>query len=279
MSEPPASPDDELVDFTSHVGVPAAGPTPTSPAHAHDEELVDLTAGVRQEAARRERESRRAARVAREPSEAELLQAADAEAVQRRRRRLVIGLALLSPCVCLTGLVGGGAFFALTTREVPIGAADRQVAVQCEDFAPDLRSPPIPELGTWTKERAIDGSLELDYAYDDGELRLEYELSVDRRASDAVGTYGATLAFLRVRINADEDTPLVLTARDDLLRWGDRSSCYVLSQGGAPRGYAFLGRQGKRTVLVIVRGPPLAEGRTLAKVLRPRLDAVAGYRP
>ncbi len=109
---------------------------------------------------------------------------------KKKKVLLVVGLVIGVPILCLLGLASLGALYMLTATEVPITEADRNVVLTAErlaewieDFTPD------PQHASLSKVRYIDGSIEIEYEYDETENDeapyLHYTVSYEPNTQDA----------------------------------------------------------------------------------------------
>ena len=148
-------------------------------------------------------------------------------------------------------IVGGGTFFLLTAKDVPVTAADREavldiadVALWIDDFSPDSSKESLK------KTKDIDKSYEIEYEYDAPYLMCS--ITVEPSFSDARISYTAVKAGFSLGFSGEPGVKRV--PRTDLFRWGDDSEFSLLNASGLSFGNVFVGRKDKRVYMITVSG-------------------------
>ena len=152
-------------------------------------------------------------------------------------------------------IVGGGAFFLLTAKDVPVTTADREavlditdVALLIDDFSPDTSKESLK------KTKYLDKSYEIEYEYSDSlntdAPYLMCSITVEPSISDARISYTAVKAGFSLGFSGEPGVNRV--PRNDLFRWGDKSEFSLLQASGLSSGNVFVGRKGKRVYMITV---------------------------
>ena len=128
---------------------------------------------------------------------------------------------------------------------------------------------------SFKRERWIDGSVMVEYEFDAPEgLGLPYLYSsAERHPSNADACMSFSAGNLGTRLGGIE-----LSERNDLFRFGDKSSFGLLVAEGDPYGNYFSMCRGKTAFMVILSGFYFDEGETWEELVRSTLDAVDSMR-
>lgn len=184
---------------------------------------------------------------------------------------------LAIPAVILLG--GGTLYGCLVGFDTDAKPGDRELVVTVEDVTAGMAFTKDPARETLKRTWYIDGTVEVLYEYDGGEGSLPVYVSsqVTRTASrrDADNEYlgmklGASAMFKVFGENVTE------ASRDDLLKWGDKSSSVLLSVPGGHVGNYFVAQKGDKVVLVVVTGVFFDEREAIEKVFLPKLTRASG---
>ena len=191
---------------------------------------------------------------------------------------LLAGVAFL-----ITLVVGAGFLFFLTARDAPVTDADRGVLVTAErvaGFMDDFE--PAPGAETVSKSLYIDGSCDVEYEYqdpnDEESIFLACTVTVERKKSDAIVTYGAEKygIALGLKIQGDE---IEQVEADHLLQWGDQSSCTILKYEGTPVGNVLVARKGRKVFALTLSGVYFEDAGSFQALVLPSLERLETYVP
>lgn len=176
--------------------------------------------------------------------------------------------------------IGFGVLMVMMADEQPATAAERELLIDVsmvkdalEFFEPD------PTKASAKRLKYFDGSLELDYTYDDPRGSapfLTHVISYERKSSDALATYGTQWGSAKLMLAASgEDIDIVEPA--DGYHWGEQSSFGIITAGGDPVGNVFVARKGKMVVYIIFSGVFFDDAETFASTIEPYLEKAAVY--
>ena len=188
------------------------------------------------------------------------------------RRLLLVGLVILGGIALV---VAAGAFFILTAQEIPVTDADRAMLITIEDLAPWIEVTPDPSAATLKKLRYVDFSHDLTYEYEDEEMYLDCEITVERKLSDAVTSYHFLNAGMRVGLSI----AMTLVDADHLLEWGDASKCSIIQYEDEPVGNYFITRRGTRIFTFLITGAYFDDPSLFSGLLTPFLEKLDSYEP
>lgn len=179
---------------------------------------------------------------------------------------------LAIPAVILLG--GTTLYGCFVGFDVAPEPGDRDLVVTVEDVTAGMDFTKDPARESLKRTWYIDGSREVVYEYDgsDGTLPVYVSSQVTRTASrsDADGEYlgmklGASAVF---RVIGEDVTEV---PRDDLLKWGDKSTSVLLTVPGGKVGNVFVAQRGNKVFMVMVTGIYFDEKEAIEKAFLPKL--------
>lgn len=210
-----------------------------------------------------------------------------ARARPRRRRGLpvwgivlIVGGVLAIPVVAALAFVGLGLALVAAADQLEPTEEDRAALFTIDDFErfeDGWDHDFDPELETVTKLRWPDGTLGIEYEYEDEWVYLYSSIDVERSARDARGTY-STLASISRLAGMFEDG-VRFERREDLFSWGDRSTFLVMLVDGEDGGYSAVARRGTHVVYAIWSGLVFEpdDGGGISALLEPAFARMAAH--
>ena len=198
----------------------------------------------------------------------------------RKKRRwiwIIPGIIVIG----ILGIVAIGLFFEMTATDLDVTDADRAAVLDIgelrdwiEDFTPEMTQE------VWSKKRYIDGSIELDYEYDEPDNEnapyLSCTVNFDRKPSEAKITYLASWNSMKIGLGLNDAR---VDERNDLFSFGDPSMFGLLMSGDEPFGNALAARIGSKSVLIVFSGVYFDDSEALAELLEPTLKSLEAYDP
>ena len=172
---------------------------------------------------------------------------------------IVLGVVICSVVV----VIGLGAFWWATVKNVPVTDEDRRIVVRAIDLIPYFDEySPVEEFESFEKVRYIDQSEDLNYKYDSPKVDEPYlavTVTHERNRSDANTTYAMECSAQRFGLNlADGDFDLV--ENNSFYSAGDRSRFASISYNGESVGHLFVAQKGNSvyafTMTVFVMDDP-----------------------
>jgi hypothetical protein len=195
----------------------------------------------------------------------------------RRPWLWILALVPISIVASLLALVGLGALFNFTGKDVALEEGERSLVLDISHLAewmPDYT--PDPAREKVTKRRYIDDSSEIEYVYDvpdqDDAPYLSYTLSFEPSEGDASTTYLSYWGGTRIAFYAFGEIEVDVSEKNDLFRWGDESRFALLSSAGAPFGNVFVAKKGRTVVYLIVSGIYFDDAENASGLLTPYLE-------
>lgn len=201
----------------------------------------------------------------------------------KRRRRmsqktLIILLVVLVPVGLVVLCVGAGFLFLWSATEMPITAADRVVLLrgeQFEDQLEDFKADPSKE--TFSKQRYIDGSYDLDYEYSDDTLYVNCSIAVEKTVSDASSSFVGLWAGTKIGISFDSE--IQFEEHSQWFRWGDQSRFAMLKMNGQTIGHMLITRKGTRVFYLVFSGLYFDDPGAFGEFVNPTLSRLDSYQP
>ena len=123
--------------------------------------------------------------------------------------------------------------------------------------------------------RYMDGSLEIDYEFEDSSEELRYVncmLAVEGSSSDAEVTFQAYWQGSKIGTAFGGDGEVEYEDADEIFRWGNESHFSFLTSEGERYGFLFVARKDERVFFLIVANA-LAEDTERATGATPRITA------
>ena len=130
---------------------------------------------------------------------------------------------------------------------------------------------------TLTAERYRDGSVRVDYLYDDPyeeAVQLQCVLMTEVDVSSANLAYNIEWAALKAA-NQFVNTDIELRTENSKFQWGDRSTFAIQESEGEGNGFAFVSRKGRRVFFIDCWGLPIEDSAELSDILLPHLEKFA----
>ncbi|MEQ9504390.1 MAG: hypothetical protein RIT81_46465 [Deltaproteobacteria bacterium] len=175
--------------------------------------------------------------------------------------------------------IGFGVLMVMMADEQPATAAERELLIDVSLVEEALDFEADPTKASAKRLKYFDGSLELDYTYDDPRETapfLTHVISYERKSSDALATYGTQWGSAKLMLAATgEDISIVEPA--DGYRWGEQSSFGIITAGGDPVGNVFVARKGKMVVYIIFSGVFYDDAEAFESTIEPYLEKAAVY--
>lgn len=169
----------------------------------------------------------------------------------------ILGI-VLATVVCLIAVVVGlGALWIATARDVPLADGDKRSVVRAVDLIPYYDDySPSEEFESFEKVRYIDQSEELSYEYDsprEDEPYIAVTVTHDRSRSDANATYSIEWSAQSLGFNiADRD--IDLEEDGSFYSGGDRSRFGNITYEGESIGHLFVAQKGDSVYAFTITG-------------------------
>lgn len=166
----------------------------------------------------------------------------------------------------VVGVLAMSALFVVLSWDQPVHADDRTRVATVDDLAPYFQTDfeIDPTLEKLSKTKYFDGSMDIDYEYEEPERRngsiyLSVTAAKERRAQDAKASLiiAWTSAVAAMRL-LPRDVEVTITESDVGFRCCDESRFAVIEADGLPIGNLFTAREGKKTYLLILSGAAFA---------------------
>jgi hypothetical protein len=181
---------------------------------------------------------------------------------------LLVALAVLA---ALAGMVLG-AWGMFVGFERPVRPEDKDVFVTFDRFAekvPGLAK--VPNSETTRRLRFTDGSLEVEYEYEDDYLSISSSVNHERTTRDARQLF--TMVRLALPAASKLATDVQFVPRNDLYS-GTDVYCVAMVSSGTSTGHAFVVLDGKNVFTLVIGGAFLGDPGEFRTLVQPRLDAM-----
>lgn len=183
---------------------------------------------------------------------------------------------LLLGVVSVGILITIGLMFHYTTREMTVTEEHRKALHHAADLRKWQDFEVDPDCESWSAERLIDGSMSIDYEYDDPAEEAPYlsaSLHHEPLRSDVLTTY--SLLWQSIRLGTGlAGSSIQVEEANHLFRWGDASRLGYLSMDDERYGMVFCMRKNQRVYLLVVSGVHLEDPVELERFLKPKLEAM-----
>jgi hypothetical protein len=158
---------------------------------------------------------------------------------------------------CVVVVIGIGALWLATAKDVPVTNDDKKMVVRAGDLIPFFDEySPVEKFESFEKLRYIDQSEELSYEYDspkDDEPYIAVTVTHERNRGDANSTYSIEWSSQRLGLNiADGD--IDLEENNSFYSSGDRSRFANITYGGDSVGHVFVAQKGKSVYAFTITG-------------------------
>jgi hypothetical protein len=181
---------------------------------------------------------------------------------------LLVVLAVLATLAAMA-LGAWGMFFGF---ERPIRPEDKQVFVTFDRLAekvPGLLKAPNSE--TTGRTRYFDGSLEVEYEYEDDNLSISSSVNHELTTRDARQLF--TVIRLALPAATKLATDVQFVPRSDLYS-GPDVYCVAIVSSGTSTGHALVVLDGKNVFTLVIGGAFLGDPGEFRALVQPRLDAM-----
>lgn len=194
----------------------------------------------------------------------------------RRTLHWIIPVAIVAFCLILAavGLISLGFYYALSTSEIDLNEKQKACLVTIEDVSVNYEIKILDEATTLSAERYQDGSVRVDYLYDDPNeeaVQLQCVLMTEVDISSANLAYNIEWAALKAA-NQFVNTDIELRTDNSKFQWGDRSTFAIQESEGEGNGFAFVSRKGKRVFFIDCWGLPIEDPAEISDILLPHLE-------
>lgn len=159
----------------------------------------------------------------------------------------ILGI-ILGIFVCgVVVIVGLGAIFIATAKDIPVTDNDREIVVTAIDLIPYFEDySPVEGFESFEKVRYIDDSEELSYEYDstnEDDPYIAVTVTRDQNMSDANSTYSIEWTGQRLGINL-ADSGVDLEENSSFYSAGDRSRFGTITYAGQSVGHILVMQKG-----------------------------------
>lgn len=169
----------------------------------------------------------------------------------------ILGIVALVVIGGIGAFIGLGVVWVLMAKDVPITDADRGVVLRAADLAEYMVDfDPNPEFETFEKQRFIDRSEELSYAYDsplEDEPYISVTVSSERQASDAATTYAIQWNVAKTGYGL-VDGDITVRENNAFYSAGDQSRFADVLYQGEVAGHLFVARRGNTIYACTITG-------------------------
>ncbi|MGE9266879.1 MAG: hypothetical protein ACQKBY_02185 [Verrucomicrobiales bacterium] len=186
-----------------------------------------------------------------------------------RWKVLLIVLGALGAAALL--FVGSTALFMLTAQSYEPTAEQRAAVLTVEDVEAWYEIDLNEGEETWEATRYLDTSKEIFYFYTDEDISLDCTITIERNRSDAVTSYLAEWAALKLGNRVDGGGKIGLEREDAFFSWGDTSQFAFQTYEGERHGFVFITRSGNQIFFVDAWGFLIDEREEMAAFLTPKL--------
>jgi hypothetical protein len=183
----------------------------------------------------------------------------------------------------LGGLLVAAFGFSGCERNLPVGAADKEVILRAGDLIPfGYGLEKTEQFEKFTRTKYFDGSHELTYEYEtpdseeENALYMNVTVTVEKTTSDAWTSKGAGEIGMKFGLKASGVEQREIK---DFYRYGDTSSFFILEKDGHPIGNMFSVREGKRVYVVILSGMYFDDAAAWKELMEERLRKFSAYAP
>ncbi len=200
----------------------------------------------------------------------------------KRRKTILIVLAVAAavilPCVVGALLIGLGVFAAVTVGmdKVDVTAADRELLVTAADVAPHAGGfIPLAVAEKFTRIEYIDGSSEIDYAYDPGMTAHPFittTVSHEVTDDDADMVFGIEWNLMKTALSLGPGA--TFEEDNDFYQAGDMSRFGVLYESDKPIGHLFVAREGNSVYAFSISGAAILDPEVWETLFSDRVESL-----
>ncbi|MFM1561563.1 MAG: hypothetical protein VCA73_08790 [Roseibacillus sp.] len=183
--------------------------------------------------------------------------------------------------VCAMGLLGFlaiaafiGIYF-LSARDFTPTTAQKACIVTADELANEFVMTVDPSAETWSAQRYLDGSMEIDYEYDDPSPSMIYincSLSVDASVSDAKYSFGGYWQGMKLGTKIGGGASVDIETANHIFKWGDASRFAFLKSGGSRYALVFVTRKGRKVFYLTIANALLEDPAEIDAFLQPFLE-------
>ncbi len=188
---------------------------------------------------------------------------------------LIIGIVVGCVILGILGIVGLGALWIFTAKDQALTEHDRQLVVTVEEVALYFEDfEPSEEYVTFTKERYIDGSIEIFYEYDspqEGEPYISVTISHEINSSDANMVYGLEWSAMRLGLNIN-DRSFELKEDNQFYKAGENSRFGNIIYDGTTTGHVLVARSDNSIYAFNISGYILDDPEIWAELFDKRIN-------
>jgi len=163
------------------------------------------------------------------------------------------------------------AFLFFPTSDYTLTESQKACVLTVEQLAEHYEIEITPGAGTWNTKRYLDGSVDIDYMYEDSSdmaLWINCMLSIQRSVLDAKGVkegcwLGSKISYKGVA-SLEED--------NSVFRWGDASRFAYLVTEGERYGILFVTRKGSKVFYLEVANCSIEDPDEISALVTPLLE-------
>lgn len=187
---------------------------------------------------------------------------------------------LIPSIILLVILLFGGvitAFIFIKSDYTPT-ASQRACVITAADLASEFGITVTPADETWSSGRYLDGSIEIDYLYEDSSpdlVLLNCTLAVENSTSDAKLSLGGYWEGTKLGTKLGGGAPVTFEEAPHIFSWGDASRFAFLKSGGDRYALIFVARKGKKVFFLQIANCLLEEPSEVEAFLKPYLERFA----
>jgi hypothetical protein len=165
-----------------------------------------------------------------------------------------------------------GAWGMFVGIERPVRPEDKEVFVTFDRFAEKVSGlTKAPNSETTERTRFFDGSLEVEYEYEDKTLSISSSVNHERTTRDARQLF--TMIRLALPAATKLATDVQFVPRSDLYS-GTDVYCAAMVSSGTSAGHAFVVLDGKNVFTLVIGGAFLGDPGEFRALVQPRIDAM-----
>lgn len=195
---------------------------------------------------------------------------------RKSRVWLIVLLAVGIPVGLVVLVVALGVGMYALSGEHAASSTEQQMVLRAEDVGPYLEGYAFNAGAEKVVKRTFpDSSYDIEYEYVTDGLVVISTCTVEKDSSDAATSYHGIQIGQGIGMRSED---IEQRPADHLLKWGDKSACYILYMNGNPIGNRFVARKGRVVVDYTFSGVYIEDAEIMAEMLTPVLNRAAAHK-